>query len=128
MSTCAISEVEFLETLDEENMDFILSFDYPPRVMTTFQNLFDCRIHLLLHDTTYLLPWESKYVETNIIIQPYHRRILQTIKNEDLDLLFKEEILLNQSESFQLSVQLTNIKSQNILLPKSLCCGYLLIK
>ena len=55
MSACAVSEVEYLDTLDEENMDFILSFDSPPRVMPKFQNLFDCRIHLLVHDTTYLL-------------------------------------------------------------------------
>ena len=71
---------------------------------------------------------ESKYVETNKIIQPYDIRILQTIKNEDLGLRFKEEILLNQIESFRLSVQLTNINAQNIVLPKSLCCGYLLLK
>ena len=81
-----------------------------------------------MHNTTCLSPGESKYVETNIIIQPYHRRILQTIKNEDLNLLFKEDILMNQTESFRLSVQLTNINAQNIVLPKSLCCGYLLIK
>ena len=66
MTTGAISEVEFLETLDEEKMDFMLSFGSQPRVMTKFQNLFDCRIHLLVHETTYLLPGESKYVETNV--------------------------------------------------------------
>ena len=128
MSEYDISEVDFLETLDEQNMNFNVSFDPPPRVMPKFQHLFDCRIHLLVHNTTCLSPGESKYVETNIIIQPYHRRILQTIKNEDLNLLFKEDILMNQTESFRLSVQLTNINAQNIILPKSLFCGYLLIK
>ena len=43
MSACAISEVKYLDTLDED-MDFILSFDYPPRVMPKFQNLFDCAL------------------------------------------------------------------------------------
>ena len=60
MTTGAISEVEFLETLDEEKMDFMISFGSQPRVMTKFQNLFNCRIHLLLHDTTYLLPYRIK--------------------------------------------------------------------
>ena len=128
MSGYDISEVDFLETLDEQNMNFNVSFDSPPRVLSKFQHLFDCRIHLLVHNTTCFSPGESKYVETNILIHPYHRRILQTIKNEDLNLMFKEEILLNQTEAYRLSVQLTNINDQNIILPKSLCCGYLLIK
>ena len=128
MSGYDISEVDFLETLDEQNMNFNVSFDSPPRVLSKFQHLFDCRIHLLVHNTTCFSPGESKYVETNIVIHPYHRRILQTIKNEDLNLMFKEEILLNQTEAYRLSVQLTNINDQNIILPKSLCCGYLLIK
>ena len=56
------------------------------------------------------------------------RRRKGRFKNEDLNLMFKEEILLNQTEAYRLSVQLTNINDQNIILPKSLCCGYLLIK
>ena len=123
-----LSDIEQLESLDDENINFNVSFESPPKVSLKFQHLYDCRIQLLMHNTVYLLPGETKDVETNIIIEPQHGRCLQTIANGELGLIFKEERLFDQSEPYRLKVRLINIKNQNIALPRTLCCGYLIMK
>ena len=108
-----LSGIEQLEVLDDENITFIVSFESPPKVSLKFQHLYDCRIQILVYNTVYLLPGETKDVETNIIIEPRHGRCLQTIANGQLDLIFNEEGLFDQNEPFRLKVRLINIKNQN---------------
>ena len=128
MSGYDLTEVDWIEGLDEENMNFNVNFDSPPRLPLQFQPLFDCRIQLLVNTTVYLSPGETIFVETNTIIHPHHGRVLQTIENEKLEMMFYEKLLLDASESYRLKVKLTNLKNLNVILPKGICCGYLLMK
>ena len=123
-----LTEVDQIEGLDEENMDFNVKFDSPPRLPLQFQSLFDCRIQLLVNTTLYFSPGETIFVETNTIIHPHHGRVLQTIANEKLGMMFYEELLFDASETYRLKVKLTNLKNLNVILPSGICCGYLLMK
>ena len=96
----------------------------PPR----YQALFDCRLQLLLHENVTIDSGETKSVATTCIIAPNHGWNLSTLSNLNLNIIFREEYVKNNSERYRLYVTISNITHESKSLPNGLCIGYLLMK
>ena len=112
---------------DDDENDYEVTANFPPKPPLKYQHLFDCRIQLLLKKSETIHPGESQDMETSCIILPHHGWILSTKANPALNLVFHEKYLRNEMVPFRATVQVTNIEEKSMKLPKGLCVGYLLL-